>query len=314
MQWKGTHLLENGVFSADDAVLMRMPGGRLTACTVDVFTPVVDDPYVYGQIAAANSLSDIYAMGGTPRFALSVLGYPTNLYSPATAAQVLQGAVDKAWEGGVVLAGGHTIKSTDFIFGLAVLGDFPEDKVLTKGGARAGDVLVLTKPLGTGVLSTAIKRRLLPVAEADRLGQLMAALNDKAARLAVECRATACTDVTGFGLLGHLGEMCRESGLRAVVRAPDVPVLDGAARFARDGVVPGGSLDNLNYVADFVVFADSVEEHTRIILADAQTSGGLLVVLEPAQVDRFVSLCGKEEQMAVPIGFFEKGEAGIRVS
>lgn len=314
VEWKGTHLLEGGTFSADDAVLIRMPDGKLTASTVDVFTPVVDDPYLYGQIAAANSLSDIYAMGGVPRFALSILGYPTHLYSSDTAAKILQGAVDKAWEAGVVVGGGHTIKSSEVIFGMAVVGDFPNGQVLAKGGARPGDVLLLTKAIGTGILSTALKSGLLPDSDRKRLGELMSTLNQKAAALASECGASGCTDVTGFGLLGHLGEVARQAGLQASLNSADVPLLEGVLDFARAGVVPGGTRRNLSFAADFVTFTDSVDEAMQLALADAQTSGGLLLAFSPENADRFVARCAQEGQEVVAIGAFEKGEACVRVS
>jgi len=297
----------------DDALLVTMPDGSLLASTVDVFTPVVDDPYLYGQVAAANSMSDIYAMGGRPRFALSILGYQPDLLSPETAARIIQGAIDKAWEGGVVLGGGHTIKTGEVIFGLAVVGDFPDGIVMEKGGARPGDVLVVTKPLGTGVMTTAIKRQMLSEQEVATVVGWMSVLNDKASQIAAELGVISCTDVTGFGFLGHLLEMVEASGVAVTVYADSVPMIDGTRQLAAQSIVSGGSLDNLEFVSARTRFAESVTYDTRVLLADAQTSGGLLIAVPGKSLDRFQHACSEAGQFCAVVGAFEQGESIISV-
>jgi len=290
-----------------------MPDGKLVASTVDVFTPVVDDPYTYGLIAAANSLSDIYAMGGVPRFALSVLAYPPHLFSAPVPAAILQGAIDKCHEAGAVLAGGHTLRSSDFLFGLAVTGEFPQDRVLEKGGGRPGDALVITKPLGTGVLTTALKRGLLSPQDIEAISTQMASLNDKASRIGLACGATACTDVTGFGLLGHLLEMCDAGFVRARLRCSSVPLMARVKELASRDIVPGGTRSNLQFVAPRVTFAPAVPDVDRLVLADAQTSGGLLLALPNSSLQRFLDLCAQEHQECAVIGEFVDGAPGIDV-
>jgi selenide,water dikinase len=290
-----------------------MPDGKLLASTVDVFTPVVDDPYRFGMIGAANSLSDIYAMGGVPRFALSILGYPPKLFSPATPAAILQGAMDKAWEAGIPLAGGHTLRTSEVIFGLAVVGDFPSGRVLEKGGALPDDLLVLTKPLGIGVLTTALKRGLLGPDAIERITLQMATLNDRASQAAIEAGARACTDVTGFGFLGHLLEMSKASGCAVIVDSAKVPFMPRSLELADQGVLPGGSLANLEFVAPSVSFAAAVPQSARALLADAQTSGGLLVALPPAGVAAFESTCRRLGQEWFLVGSFAPGPVGITV-
>lgn len=314
IEWKGSHLLYKGQHEHDDAVVVRMPDGRLMCSTVDVFTPVVDDPYLYGQVAAANSLSDIYAMGGVPRFALSILGYPPDRFRPHTPSRIIQGAIDKAWEAGVVLGGGHTIKSTDVIFGLAVVGDFPDGNVLEKGGAAAGDLLAITKPLGIGVLTTAIKRQKLSAEETDEVVGQMVTLNNTASRIAAKTGAKSCTDVTGFGMLGHLSEMVQASEVAVRIFADRVPFLDRAYELAVEGVIPGGSRDNLKFVEPVTRFADTISQEMKLLLADAQTSGGLLVAVPPSQRQNFLELCRQQEQFAAFIGHFEAGEPLIIVA
>lgn len=313
MEWKGSEQLFQGLHKDDDAVVATMADGRLVVATVDVFTPVVDDPYLYGQIAAANSLSDVYAMGGVPRFALSVLAYPPDRYSPKTPAAILQGAVDKAWEGGAVLGGGHTVKTTEVLFGLAVMGEFPEGNVLEKGGAQEGDLLVLTKPLGIGILTTALKRQILSPELRELVAVEMATLNALAGKMAAESNVNACTDVTGFGLLGHLSEMASASNLGVTVDAAAVPLLPQARELAEQGVIPGGSKANLKFISPVTDFDDSVDETARYLLADAQTSGGLMMALPAADLTDFGARCNDAGQFFAVIGEFGGAEPRIRV-
>ena len=313
IEWKGAEMLPGGAYSDEDAVVVQMPDGRLLAATVDLFAPVVDDPYRFGRITAANSLSDIYAMGGTPRFALSILGYPPDIYGPEKPSQIIQGGVDAAWEAGVVLGGGHTIKSADVLFGLAVVGDFPEGKVLTKGGALPGDLLYLTKPLGSGILSTAIKRQLLSDEGRTSLTEILSLMNRQAAQAAMAADAHACTDVTGFGFLGHLGEMVKSSGIGVTITAASVPIMNEAIEYAEQDVIPKGSRNNLKFAAGFTRFHESIPPALRSVLADAQTSGGLLVALAPDSAAVFVEQCEASNQFHALVGEFVPGDPIINV-
>lgn len=249
--------------------------------TVDFFTPVVDDPYSFGLVAAANALSDIYAMGARPVTALNIIAFPEEKLPLDILVQILKGGLEKATEAGVSILGGHTIKDDEPKYGLAVTGFVNPARLMTNAGARPGDRLFLTKPLGSGVITTAIKRGLAEAPVVDQIVSLMGALNRSACEVMTEVGAHACTDVTGFGLLGHLHEMAFASGAAAVVSASAVPILPIARDFARQGAVPGGSLANLRYVARCVEYDPAVDELTRTLLADAQTSGGLLIATPP---------------------------------
>jgi len=261
--------------------------------TVDFFTPVVDDPYLFGAISAANSLSDVYAMGARPLFALNIVGFPSNRLPMSVLEKILKGAVDKAAEAGISIVGGHTVDDTEPKFGLAVTGVVHPDRLLRNVGATKGDVLVLTKPLGMGILSTALKQGLADAVTARRAADLMAALNRAAADTLTDKTVHACTDVTGFGLLGHLHEMAAGSQVDITLSAGTVPVLDAAKEFAAAGVVPGGTLNNLEYVTPHVTFSAAVKRTMQILLADAQTSGGLLISLPEAECDELLAELGK---------------------
>jgi cysteine desulfurase NifS/selenium donor protein len=295
-----------GTDTADDAAVYRIDGRTAIVQTVDFFTPIVDDPYQFGAIAAANSLSDIYAMGGRPIFALSVVGFPSNRLPVSVLEDILKGAHDKAGEAGIAIIGGHTVEDTEPKFGLAVTGLIDPACVLTNRGARPGDALVLTKPLGTGILSTALKRGLLEAGQAGLLTATMAFLNRGAAEAVAEVGANACTDVTGFGLMGHLLEMMAGSGTRASVAAHRVPLLAGVVELAASGIVPGGTLNNRDHTAPHVEFGADVPEAARILLNDAQTSGGLLVSLPAERADRLLGLLeGRGVARAAAIGTVE---------
>ena len=314
MRWKNTRQLLDGSCADDDAAVVRSPAGDVLISTVDVFTPVVDDPYVFGQIAAVNSLSDVYAMGGTPMFALSILGYPPHVLPPEVPAAIIQGAVDKVAEAGAVLAGGHTIRSSEVLFGLSVVGQGRDGQVLRKRGARPGDLMVLTKPLGIGVYTTALKRGRLDETGRKRVTALMLELNGAASAAAVNSTVSACTDVTGFGFLGHLAEMARASEVSAVVFSDAVPLLEEAKGLAREGFVPGGSLANLAFLSDFVSFSDGVDHETKVLLADAQTSGGLIVALPPTSLAVFQEDCARSGQDFHVVGGFESGPPRLFVT
>ena len=273
-----------GSASADDAGVYRLTSGRALVQTVDFFTPIVDDPFCYGQIAATNAISDIYAMGGRPLTALNIMGIPTDLVPNAVIAEILRGGAAKAKEAGCAIIGGHTIRNPEPIYGLAVTGIVSPGRMLTNSRARAGDLLVLTKPLGTGIITTGIKRGLTSAALAKKAIRLMCRLNTVGAILAELRLVRAAVDVTGFGLLGHLASMCRASGVGAEIVAAKVPVIspEVLALIAQD-CVPGGTRQNLE-TANALVKWDNTPEPLRLLLADAQTSGGLLLCVPPTRL------------------------------
>ncbi len=269
----------------DDAAVYRVSEELAIVQTVDFFTPIVDDPYMFGAISAANSLSDIYAMGARPIFALNIVGFPDKRLPMRVLEQILRGALDKAAEAGISIIGGHTVEDTEPKFGLAVTGVVNPGEVLRNDTARPGDALVLTKPLGLGIISTAVKSGLADEAVAREAAELMATLNRAASEAVLETGAHACTDITGFGLLGHVREMAAGSRVDVTLCAGAVPTLPAARDLAGAGAVPGGTLNNLAHVADHVTFASGVSRVGQVILADAQTSGGLLVSLPEDRVD-----------------------------
>ena len=273
-----------GSASADDAGVYRLTSGRALVQTVDFFTPIVDDPFCYGQIAATNAISDIYAMGGRPLTALNIMGIPTDLVPNAVIAEILRGGAAKAKEAGCAIIGGHTIRNPEPIYGLAVTGIVSPRRMLTNSRARAGDLLVLTKPLGTGIITTGIKRGLTSAALAKKAIRLMCRLNTVGAVLAELRLVRAAVDVTGFGLLGHLASMCRASGVGAEIVAAKVPVIspEVLALIAQD-CVPGGTRQNLE-TANRIVKWNDTPEPLRLLLADAQTSGGLLLCVPPKRL------------------------------
>lgn len=274
-----------GPETADDAAVYRIDEETAIVETVDFFTPVVDDPYWFGAIAAANALSDIYAMGGTPLFALNIVAFPVKRLSLDVLREILRGAEDKATEAGVSILGGHTIEDTEPKFGMVATGRVHPDRIWTNCGARPGAVLILTKPLGTGVYSTALKRGLLPDEKADNACRQMATLNRVAADALRPFTILACTDVTGFGLAGHLLEMTRSSGVNAELNAQAIPFLPGVADLIAAGSVPGGTKNNLAYVTPWITWPANFAENQKLAICDAQTSGGLLAVVPEDQAE-----------------------------
>lgn len=277
-----------GLSVADDAGVFALGDGRALVQTVDIFTPVVDDPYDWGRIAAANALSDIYAMGAKPITALNYLAWPRDQLPFEVSAGVLEGGFDVMGEAGCTVVGGHSVDSPEPSFGFAVTGLVASDAVVTLAGASPGDVLVLTKPLGIGIITTAIKREICPESVARTAVATMTGLNRTAGGALAGAGAHAATDVTGFGLLGHLREMVEASGVGAVVRFSDVPVLQGAKELLEQGAWAGGSNRNLASVRSVVDSA--VDETSLRILADAQTSGGLLVALGRYAVEEYLDV------------------------
>jgi selenide,water dikinase len=266
-----------GTSTRDDAAVYRLNEETALVQSVDVFTPVVDDPYTFGQVAAANSLSDIYAMGARPILALSVIGFPVDKLPMSDMGEILRGGIDKARQAGVEVAGGHSLEDKEPKYGLCVTGLVHPDRILRNSSARPGDVLILTKPLGSGVLAHAIKKGRATEEEIMEVVEVMTRLNRDACEAMVEVGASACTDVTGFGLLGHLIEMAQGSGVSARIRVSRVPVLGSARSRVREGIYPGGTRKNLEFFGKHLIWEEEVEEVDRLVLADAQTSGGLLI-------------------------------------
>jgi selenide,water dikinase len=294
---------------ADDAAIYRLQDDLALVQTVDFFTPIVDDPYLFGQIAAANSLSDIYAMGGRPVTALNIVGFPVQTLGAEVLGEILRGGADKALAAGVPIVGGHTVDDPEPKYGLAVTGTVHPDRYMTARGARPGDVLLLTKPIGTGVIATALKGGAGIESHEQQAVRWMTTLNRVASECMMAVETHAATDITGFGLLGHLMEMCRASGVAATVRAGAVPLLPGALGYVRLGFVPGGSRTNLDYVAESVTFDEEVDEATRLLLADAQTSGGLLLSLPVPEADDLKQRA-RDEILTAVIGEVIEGEPG----
>ena len=278
-----------GFDTSDDACVYRVTDEIAAIHTVDFFTPIVDDPFWFGQIAAANALSDVYAMGGRPAVAMNLLCVPGCL-SQETVRKILEGGHAKAVEAGCVIAGGHTIQDNEPKYGLCVTGYVHPDRVLRNVGARPGDALVLTKPLGTGVLTTAAKADLLEPEQYDRLIRSMAQLNAKAAEAMLQCREIhACTDVTGFGLLGHADEMAAGSGVTVRIYSRRLPLLPGALELAEMGIIPAGAYRNRDYVMPRLSIGENVPQARLDLISDPQTSGGLLIALPMEDAGALVS-------------------------
>ncbi len=300
-----------GTEHADDAAVYRLDDETGIVATVDVFTPIVDDPREFGRIAAANSLSDVYAMGAQPLFALSVVGFPIKALPIADLGAILRGAADVAAEAGIGIIGGHSIDDPEPKFGLCVIGRVGVDAVVRNDRAQPGDVLILTKPIGSGIITTGIKRGSASAASTSAAIAVMSALNRGAGEAMAAVGVHAATDITGFGLLGHLHEMAHGSGVSVRLRADAVPLIEGARDLAAAGVVPGGTRRNLEYFGAWVEFAADVDETTRILLADSQTSGGLLVAVAPERRgDLERALAERGVAVAAEVGVVEPGQAG----
>jgi selenide,water dikinase len=283
--------------SRDDAAVYRLSDERAIVATVDFFTPIVDDAAAWGAITAANALSDIYAMGATPLFALNLVGWPRGKLSYDILGEVMRGAGEVAAEAKCLMLGGHSVDDPEPKFGMCVIGEVHPARILTNANARPGDRLVLTKPLGTGILSTALKRSLIDEAAMEPAIRSMRTLNDRAAKVALKHGVRAATDVTGFGLLGHLGNILNGSGVGARIEFRALPLLEGALRLAEAGVVPGGTQRNLE-AADHVAWSPNLTLADRMICVDAQTSGGLLLAVDPSGVDALVADLKSEGTLA----------------
>jgi selenide,water dikinase len=272
-----------GLDRADDAGVYKISDDLALIQTVDFFTPIVDDPYWFGQIAAANALSDVYAMGGTPKTAMNLVAFPIKEMDISILRRIIQGGVDKLTEAGVVLVGGHSVEDKELKYGLSVTGFVHPQRVLIKKNLQAGDRLVLTKPIGTGIVNTAIKAGMVSAELTARVTNLMAALNRTAAEVMARFEVHACTDVTGFGLLGHLAEMVSGASKGVRVYARSVPVIPEALEYASMGLIPAGAYKNKEFREAMVVIEPEVDRARQDLLFDPQTSGGLLIGVNGAQ-------------------------------
>ncbi len=300
-----------GIGDPDDAAAWRIDDKRALVVTTDFFTPVVDEPYAYGAIAAANSLSDVYAMGAKPFLALNVTALPPKL-PPAISSEILRGGAEKSYEAGVVIAGGHTITDEEPKYGLVVLGFADMDTMMTKGGARVGDALVLSKPLGFGTTTTAIKQQKATPEEIDEVIGWMSRLNKTASELALEFGIRGATDVTGFSLLGHAYEMAETSGVGMRFFMSEIPMISCARKYAESWTFPGGSSDNRLFFQKHVRFAENIDEENQMLLFDAQTSGGLLLSVPAEKLDLLLARAKELGQPLWHIGEVIAGK-GIRV-
>ncbi len=278
-----------GLETSDDAGAYKLTNDIALIQTVDYFTPVVDDPYMFGQIAAANALSDVYAMGATPKTVLNIVGFPIKKLPQKTLADILCGAADKVKEAGAIIVGGHSIDDQEPKFGLAVTGIAHPDRIFKNVGAVAGDVLVLTKPIGVGILTTGIKRSVVTPEQEKAVTMTMATLNKLAGETLLDFTPHAVTDVTGFGLLGHSYEMAKGSNVSFVIKHANIPVLDGTQELAEKGIVPGGSRANERWLKDVVQYDQTITEAQQSILCDAITSGGLLISMTNEEAKRYVA-------------------------
>jgi selenide,water dikinase len=291
-----------GSSTSDDAAVYRLNDDIAIVQTVDYFTPVVDDPYTFGQIAAANALSDIYAMGAKPLLVLNIIGFPIKLLPLDVMVEILKGGADKVREAGAIVAGGHTIEDNEPKYGLAVTGLVHPAHVIKNAGALPGDVLILTKPLGTGIINTAVKGKLADEPTCRAAVEVMTTLNDRAAKVMSGLGVSACTDITGFGLLGHLHEMLAASGVGGRIYLKEVPVLEQVRPLAEMGLIPAGAYRNLEYLEEWLCWDEDIDDTDRLILADPQTSGGLLMAVSAGRAGEAVRILRAEGVNGVKIG------------
>jgi len=303
-----------GLGMPDDAAVYRLDRERALIFTTDFFTPIVDDPYAYGAIAAANALSDVYAMGGKPLLALNIAAFPADLPTHILST-ILRGAAEKVREAKAVIAGGHTIQDKEPKVGLAVVGMAHPDHLMTKAGARPGDVLILTKPLGTGTITTATKRGVVSASHLEEASRWMSLLNRAGSEAGTTAEAHAMTDITGFGLLGHASEVALASRVTLQVSLAKMPFMEGAIDYAAQWIFPGGSFNNKQAFEQQVFFEKEIAQDKQMLLFDAQTSGGLLIALPPEQVEVFSREMERRGAPWWQIGeVLERGEANILVT
>ena len=302
------------IATRDDGGVVRLTDDLAIIVTADFFTPIVDDAYDFGRVAAANAISDVYAMGGVPTCAVNLVGFPSRALPMDLLGDILRGGAAVCAADGVAIVGGHTIDDPEPKYGLAVVGTVHPDHVVSNAGAQAGDHLVLTKPLGTGVISTALKAGEAAPEAVAAITEQMATTNRAAGEAMREVGVHAATDVTGFGLLGHLRELCDGSGVGATVWADAVPVLPWVAEYIANDVIPGGTRANMRALDGYVDWGAGVSDTVQVTLADAQTSGGLLVALAPDRVEAFVAACRARGVAATAVIGHCEGQAGLRIA
>lgn len=289
-----------GLKHADDAGVYKITDDIAIIQTVDFFTPIVDDPYWFGQIAAANALSDVYAMGGVPKTAMNIVCFPIKQMDISILQRIIQGGIDKMKEADVVLAGGHSVEDNEMKYGLAVTGFIHPDRILTKRNLKVKDRLILTKPLGTGIINTAVKGGLVPAEIIESVTKLMASLNRGAAEIMKDYPVHACTDISGFGLLGHIAEMVVESEFGIRIQSHMIPIIRGALDYAGMGLIPAGAYKNREFREKIVDFSSSIDRSIQDILFDPQTSGGLLICVERESAnDLLIRLKNKGMEAAI---------------
>ena len=281
-----------GSATGDDAAVYKMSESQALVVTVDFFPPIVDDPWFYGAISAANSISDIYAMGGKPFLALNIACFPSDLPIEILS-EIQKGGQEKAAEAGVIIVGGHTINDEEPKYGMAVIGSLEPCKEVTKSGSKVGDKLILTKPIGTGLITTGGKQNVVNKLTMDKALESMSLLNKDASEAMMDVGVNSCTDITGFGLLGHMKDMMTSSGVTANIYSSKVPILDGSLELAKSNIFPDGTNRNIDYVADLVSWDPSLEDHMKLILCDPQTSGGLLISVDESKLELLIGQLGK---------------------
>ncbi len=303
LQWTSDPALLVGPETADDAGVYRIGAELALVETADIITPLVDDPFTFGRIAAANALSDVYAMGGKPLTAMNLAFFPACNLQIDILGEILAGGAATLKDAGVCLVGGHTVEDDELKYGLAITGIVHPEKIVRNSTARPGDLLILTKPLGFGIIATAVKAEMAPADVAAEAVAWMTMLNAVAAGIMLECAANACTDVTGFGLIGHACEMARGAGVTIRLERERIPVMAGVAALVRDGLVPAGCYRNRDYFSELVTWGERMFlEDDLLPLFDPQTSGGLLIALSPQSAERFLQLTAKKNCFAVRIG------------
>lgn len=304
-----------GFDSSDDSAVYTLDDGRTIIQSVDFFTPIVDDPFTFGQIAAANSLSDIYAMGGTPLFALNVAAFNSDDLPLSVLTDILNGGVSIAQKAGIPILGGHTIKDKEPKYGMVVTGEVKSNKLTRNDNAQIGDLLILTKPLGTGIISTAIKQGVCNNNIMDTAIDTMRTLNKSAAEAMTEIGVNACTDITGYGLLGHILEMCKGSNVSSTIEFNSMPFMNGVFELAQEGIVPGGTKRNLEFVSKDICTSEHLAEFQLHMLADAQTSGGLLISVSPDKAESLVNALKSKETLAYHIiGEVQSNDGEVKVN
>ncbi len=303
-----------GIDTSDDAAVYKIDEDKAVILTMDFFTPVVDDPYTFGQIAAANSLSDVYAMGGKPVTAMNIVCFPTCL-SMDILKEILRGGADKVAEAGALVVGGHSVEDDEPKFGLSVMGMVHPKQVTANSGARPGDMIILTKPLGLGILNTAIKADLVDEAAYNKAVETMAYLNKDACEAMMKVGVNGCTDVTGFGLLGHAYELAEASGVSLEIWSDYIPIIKESIEFAKMGIIPAGTYNNQGYLAGHVNFTESIRQETIDVMYDPQTSGGLLISVPEERAEMLMEELRKSNRLDFNIigKVMAKGEFSIQV-